>query len=92
VVDDEQVVADGVVIVRVAAGEPGGCGPGGRQLVVEDFEAKALGSANLLGGRGKANFHGADAPEHRVEGPVISDRPVQSRQQPNRRPADLQQS
>ncbi len=85
VVENEEVVADGVVFVHVAARQQGGAAWGCRHLFVEDLEPEPLRAPDLLGRRGQADFQRPDPAQHRRKAAAIARRRAEPRQQPEPR-------
>ena len=73
VIDDEQVVADEVVIVHVPAGEQGGAVGHGRHLLVEHLEPETLRPPDLRLGGGEPDLERAEPAERRTEAAVMAD-------------------
>ena len=71
-VEDEKVIAEDIIGIDVAPGEPAGWRRFGRHLAVEHLEAKPLGLPDLGRGRGEADLEGSDPAENGIEAPVIA--------------------
>ena len=85
-VDDQQVVANGVERVDVAPRQPAARIGDRRHLPVEHPIAQFLGAANVLGGMREPRLQAADAPEDAVRGMRVAvDKGPPGGRQQNRR-------
>src|SRR3954467_10312245 len=75
VIQHEEMIAKGVVLVAISSREQRGAVRSRRHLVIEDIEAQTLRLPNLFVGRGEPNLQGAEATQRWVKN-VVQPEPV----------------